>query len=80
VTDERRSQQIGRRELDLWREHQIARCETQRTRLEALEREMRDGDRPARFWADKLTAVLNEQNGYWSNRLAEILAKHRESR
>jgi hypothetical protein len=63
MTDDRRGQRIGRREIDLWREHQIARCEQQRTRLEALEREMRDVLEKAwrnGYWADKLTAILND--------------------
>jgi hypothetical protein len=75
VTDERRTQRIGRREIDLWREHQIARCEKQRARLEALEREMREiadgyhkdpdevaqtrGDTWSRA-AERLTAILND--------------------
>jgi hypothetical protein len=63
----RRNQQIGRREVDLWREHQIARCEQLRVRLEGLEREMRDAatvDNAAGSasgtWADYLTAILND--------------------
>jgi hypothetical protein len=75
MTDDRRTQRIGRREIDLWREHQIARCEAQRTKLEALEREMRgvadgyhkDPDEVAQArgdtWSratDKLTAILND--------------------
>ena len=75
MVDNRRGQQIGRREMDIWREHQIARCEKQRTRLEGLEREMReiaekylaDPDEVARARGDvwtlatrKLTAILND--------------------
>jgi hypothetical protein len=90
MADERRTQRIGRREIDLWREHQIARCEAQRTRLEALEQALQK-DATAhsaeavkwdivddvagkfsaarertlaqvhRYWADKLTAILNDQ-------------------
>ena len=36
MNDDRRRQQIGRRELDLWREHQIARYEQLVTALNAL--------------------------------------------
>jgi hypothetical protein len=68
MAGERRNQQIGRRELDLWREHQIARCEKLRVRLEGLEREMRDADAMkvtvagrAVFWVDRLTSILNDE-------------------
>jgi hypothetical protein len=64
--DDRRTQRIGRREIDLWREHQIARCEQQRTRLEALEREMKIPANNVQatgiklYWAKRLTAILND--------------------
>jgi hypothetical protein len=66
MTDNRRSQQIGRRELDLWREHQIARYEQMVTALEAL--------------AAKMTGHYNDHVVFYAGRLAAELQKHREAR
>jgi hypothetical protein len=72
-TIERRNQRIGRRELDLWREHQIARAEQLVTALNALVVRMQNANRmhgaefeynvSPRTCADWLAAELAKHRG-----------------
>jgi hypothetical protein len=41
VADHRRGQRIGRREIDLWREHRIEMCDTLTAALDAWVQELR---------------------------------------
>jgi hypothetical protein len=67
MADNRRTQQIGRREVDLWRETQIATFEALVERLETLLAAMRT-DRPgyhltATEWADRLATIVATYRG-----------------
>lgn len=86
MTDERRAQQIGRREVDLWREAQIAKAETLIERLEALVTKWTHFANRADAPADYKPYAEGHHDGesaaaqFAANELAVILAPHRQPR
>ena len=51
---------IGRREIDIWREHQLKRCEEFADKLELLLGEMREDEvNTLRYWTKRIETELD---------------------